>query len=759
MTDIIIPARPARPIVVEGTVAPDITIQAERRLPPGGTTGQALIKASDSDFATVWGTATAAAAWGAITGTLSAQTDLQSALDAKQATLVSGTNIKTLNGSTILGSGDLVISASAAWGGITGTLSSQTDLQTSLNAKLNASAVSAFGLTLVDDADAATARTTLGLATVASSGSAADLGTGTLPAARLPAFGSGDVSFAAGGGAGTIANGAVTLAKQANMATASVVYRKTAGSGAPEVQTLATLKTDLGLTGTNSGDQTITLTGDVTGSGTGSFAATIGANVVTNAKRAQLATARIRGRVTAGTGDTEDLTGTQATTLLDTFTSALKGLAPASGGGTTNFLRADGTWAAPAGGGGVTDGDKGDITVTASGLTWTIDAGVVTLAKMANLAANSIIGNNTGASATPIALTGTQTTAMLDVFTSTLKGLAPASGGGTTNFLRADGTWAAPSGGGAPGGSTTQLQYNNAGAFAGASSAVIEGNELRLPAIAAPTAPATGGLKLIGFNRANAPVPAYQGPLDAAVQDLQTSMAEGNIAWWVSATGTGLSVWGWPAATILGTITAATTTAGSRRGRIKRVEYLVTVAATTAVAGWRINSAQYTIGGSSSWEGGFRAVMHSGPSTGVTNASHRYFMGVSQAIASTDVNPSTLVIMAGIGYDAADTQLQFMTNDATGAATKIALGASFPKPNADRAFTYRLRLYSPPGTTQSLSYEVTYLETGAVATGTVTTDLPATTALLAPMIYSSVGGVSAVTGVAVGSIFFQTEPY
>jgi hypothetical protein len=40
------------------------------------------------------------------------------------------------------------------------------------------------------------------------------------------------------------------------MATASVVYRKTASTGAVEVNTLATLKTDLGLTGTNSGDQT-----------------------------------------------------------------------------------------------------------------------------------------------------------------------------------------------------------------------------------------------------------------------------------------------------------------------------------------------------------------------------------------------------------------------------------------------------------------------------------------------------------------------
>lgn len=61
--------------------------------------------------------------WGSITGTLSSQTDLQTALNAKastssvssglatkQDTLVSGTNIRTVNGSNILGSGDLTIS-------------------------------------------------------------------------------------------------------------------------------------------------------------------------------------------------------------------------------------------------------------------------------------------------------------------------------------------------------------------------------------------------------------------------------------------------------------------------------------------------------------------------------------------------------------------------------------------------------------------------------------------------------------------------
>ncbi len=48
-------------------------------------------------------------AWGGITGTLSDQTDLSAALAGKQDALVSGTSIKTINGSSLLGGGDLVI--------------------------------------------------------------------------------------------------------------------------------------------------------------------------------------------------------------------------------------------------------------------------------------------------------------------------------------------------------------------------------------------------------------------------------------------------------------------------------------------------------------------------------------------------------------------------------------------------------------------------------------------------------------------------
>ena len=67
--------------------------------------------------------------------------------------------------------------------------------------------------------------------------------------------------------------------------------------------------------------------------------------------------------------------------------------------------------------------------------------------------------------ATRVLASSTGTDATLTLVTSTDAGLAPASGGGTTNFLRADGTWAAA--GSPPAGSNTQIQFNDSSAFGG----------------------------------------------------------------------------------------------------------------------------------------------------------------------------------------------------------------------------------------------------------------------------------------------------
>jgi hypothetical protein len=110
-------------------------------------------------------------------------------------------------------------------------------------------------------------------------------------------------------------------------------------------------------------------------------AATVPDDSITNAKLANMAQSTIKGRASgAGTGDPTDLTGTQATVILDAMvgdsgSGGTKGLVPAPGAGDTaagKFLKADGTFAVPSGTGAET-GANSDIT-SMDGLTGALKA-------------------------------------------------------------------------------------------------------------------------------------------------------------------------------------------------------------------------------------------------------------------------------------------------------------------------------------------------------------------------------------------------
>ena len=77
----------------------------------------------------------------------------------------------------------------------------------------------------------------------------------------------------------------------------------------------------------------------------------------------------------------------------------------------------------------------------------TIGTTGIPLTALAPIANDTVLGNVSGLTEPPVALNQAQLTSLVNNFTNGLAGDVPASGGGTTNFLRADGSWVAPPGG------------------------------------------------------------------------------------------------------------------------------------------------------------------------------------------------------------------------------------------------------------------------------------------------------------------------
>jgi hypothetical protein len=163
-----------------------------------------------------------------------------------------------------------------------------------------------------------------------------------------------------------------------------------------------------------------------------------------------------------------------------------------------------------------------------------------------------------------------------------------------------------------------------------------------------------------------------------------------------------------------------------------------------SIAGYRGNGTDIVIGM------GWHCIFTFGFADLTYNSSAHNWVGLGNAITfqiGSLTFASSLGNIIGIGNDPTDLNLQILHNDSAGSATKIDLGSNFPaNRTVGSAFTgiYCLELFNELGS-NSVKYRVTRIDTGAIATGILSTNLPSS--FLCPVVSRCNGSSTSIAAI------------
>jgi hypothetical protein len=266
-----------------------------------------------------------------------------------------------------------------------------------------------------------------------------------------------------------------------------------------------------------------------------------------------------------------------------------------------------------------------------------------------------------------------------------------------------------------------------------------------------PTAP-TGGISVFDRWRARR-VPAY---IDQTGHDsqLQTAFFSNRIGRLNAINGSATPTLDGLSVTNITTPTALSVANTNFYSSL--VKQRMTSSTTAGTAAGTRTPAQWLLSSTANM-GGFFFVCRFG--LGAVTATNRIFVGMSATTGalSATTEPSAFLSMVGFGCDSTDTtQMYFMSNDASGTATKVALGTSFPSQGAGTNF-YEFRLFAPSATSSRVFWSAHQLNGGIVVQGEATTDLPAAGTLLAAHLHHSNGSTAAAVSMDLQSLYIESD--